>query len=234
MIPNVSKRINVFLTVLLSLCFAVTAFAADDLKTSIVGGSMEIIKGGKQVVFTEGAKVTRGANTLTAEKIVQDKKNNYLEAYGNVNFSGFSNNGERMFMKSGKALYNMSLDTAEMSQGRPEITYYMKESTGPLFVQADNIKLNQKKEEILAVGDVLIISSSATARSPQALFLQKSRIVVLSGKKQSSIIYTEKGKKDKSQYKADKITFLLNEKKTLLDGNVTGRIITSKKEKGKK
>ncbi|MFH1369274.1 MAG: LptA/OstA family protein [Elusimicrobiota bacterium] len=226
------KRVLAFI-ITATVCSG-AAFCADKPKTRITGGSMEIIKGGQQVIFLDSAKVIRGENVLMAEKIVQDKKNNVVEAYTNVVFSGLSASGEVINGESDKARYDMDAEFAELWDGKPKVTYFMRESTGPLVLQADRINMDQAKEQISAYGNVIIISSSGTARSPQALFLQKERKIVLTGIPQPLLLYGDKGKSDKSEYKADKITFLLNENKILLEGNVKGKMVSSKGKKTEK
>lgn len=227
--------IKKFLLIALALSIACAPLLAaeEPLKTRITGESMEIIKGGQQVIFQNGAKVVRGESVLMAEKIVQDKKNNMIEAFKNVRFSGFSASGEKMSGRCAKAKYNMDMNVAEMWGNKAELIFFTKESSGPLKVEAENIKMNQAKDEINASGNVVIVSSSGTAKAQAAYFDQKARVIHLSGTPQPQLLYGAAGSKDRSEYRADRIRLALNSKKIFLEGNVKGKMISAKAENKK-
>ena len=192
---------------------------ANEPKTIITGEEMNMTGGGNTVVFSGGAKVEKGASELTADKIVQDKKNDRVEAFGNVVFKTINQNGEPMRGSSQKAFYDIDGGRGELSGGKPEILYYMKTSTSPVVLDADDIKFDTDKEELYAKDNVVIITSSATAYAPNAVFIQKEKRIVLTGPSpQPLVIYFEGSRQNK--YKADNITFLAGGDRIMLKGNV--------------
>jgi lipopolysaccharide transport protein LptA len=206
--------------------------AAEEAKTVITGEQMEMASGGKIVIFTGGAKVIKGSNELKADKIIQDKKNNRVEATGHVVFKTINKAKEPMRGTADKMIYDISNDSGRLSGGRPEIVYYANTSTGPVILRAGDISFNQHKEELYAKDNVEIISSSATAYSPRAVFYQKIKNIVLSGPTPQPLVVfiDESGKPNK--YRADKITFLEGGNKIKLEGNVKAVVIMeNKKEK---
>jgi len=212
------KRVCLIIPV---IAVAVFAQAADkEPKTIITGEQMEISGGGKILIFTGSAKVEKGFNKLTADKIIQDKKNNRVEAYGNVVFNTINQAKEPMWGTSDKGVYDIQNDSGELSGGRPELVYYAKTSTGPVILRAGDISFNEVKEELYARDNVEIISSSATAYAPAAIVFKKTKNIILTGPVPQPLVvfYDENGKPNK--YRADKITFLEGGNRVKLEGNV--------------
>lgn len=211
------------------LAFA-AAWAADEgLKTHITGGAMDIRKGGDEIVFTNGAVITRGDSVLKADRVVQDKKNGAVEAFGGVNFRMYTSEHELLLGKGERARYNSEMSVGQLSGGRAKLDYFVKKATAPVEMEADTIDFDRVKEEILGQGDVVIITSSGTATAPRALFEQKGkRMVLTGGERQATLVYGQQSSKDKGKYWADKITFMMNEQKILLEGGVKGRFAAKK------
>jgi lipopolysaccharide export system protein LptA len=199
------------------------------VKTVITGDQMEIIKSGQTVIFTGNSKVVRGDSVLTADKITQDKVNNRVDAEGKVNFKTITRDKEPVSGKAGKITYRPEDGLGEFSSGRPEIWYYVKDTTSPVHLLADTITFDQKKEEIYANGTVEILTSSACAYAPSAVFMQKDKKVLLTGQKQQPrLVYLGEG--NPGNYQADKITMFVNQKKVLLEGNVHGIVKVREKD----
>ena len=175
---------------------------AAEPKTIITGAQMEITGSGKKVVFSGGAKVNKGVNELTADKIVQDKVNNRVEAFGNVMFYSVTQDSEPMRGSSQNATYDMNSELGELFGGKPEIIYSIKASTSPVIFRADNIKFDSKKEEIYGKGNVEIITSSVTAYAPNAILIQKEKKVILTGPVPQPLVIYFEGKKQ-NKYNAE-------------------------------
>lgn len=219
------------------ICFAfvlsLSAFspvtAEEEAKTVITGAEMEITKGGKVVVFTGGAKVEKGPNTLTADRIVQDKKKNRVSASGGVVFTTINKDMEKMRGTSDKAVFDIDAEKGELTGKRSEVKYYAKTSTGPIILRANSIAFDTKKDEMYAKGSVEIITSSITAYAPYAEFIQKKKNIILTGKRpQPLVIYYEKGKPNK--YRADRITFIGGGDRIKLEGNVKALVTVEDKD----
>ncbi|MBN1621158.1 MAG: hypothetical protein JW871_01040 [Endomicrobiales bacterium] len=215
----IKKNISFYLIILFISSFL---YGASKSKVTVTGKKMEMIKGGQQVVFSQGAEVRKGKNALKAKKIIQNKKDDTVEASGRVDFKTFSDNNELIQAKSEKAKYNLKNNTGKLWGGRPKVIYNMQGSTVPVYIQADNIDFDQEVQEFNAKGNVEVISSSACAYSDAAVFYQKEQKVVLTGVEQPYILYLNKGRHDK--VKADKVTVLFDNRKMYLEGNVHGII----------
>lgn len=198
-------------------------------KTIITGDQMEIASKGQMIVFTGNAKVTRGKNVLIADRIVQDKKINRVDAFGNIDFTTFTQENEPVRGAAQKASYSPADGTGELVDGPASITYSARTSSGPLKMIADRIAFDERKEEVKASGNVEIISSSACAYGPNALLLQKNKSIVMTREAvQPELVYTDPGQP--GRYKADRITAYIDQKHIYLEGNVTGKV--RMKEKG--
>jgi len=203
---------------------------AKETKTIITGNEMEIINGGDKVVYNGNSKVVRGDNVLKANKIIQNKTNSTIEASGNVDFATLTEDKERVLGNSENGQFNMKSGKGKLWNGRPTLKYFAKTSTGPIVLEAMTIDFNQKSSEIFAQGNVIVISSSMTAYSPQALFKGKNHEIILTGKNpQPRVIFMENDKK--GDYYADKITMYTDKKKIFFDGNVSGKIFLPDEEK---
>ncbi len=66
---------------------AAALFGVSEPKTIITGDKMQIKKNGEQVIFTGNALIKRGAETLAADQIIQNKKDNTVDASGDVDFN---------------------------------------------------------------------------------------------------------------------------------------------------
>ena len=206
---------------------------AKETKTVITGNEMEIINAGDKVVYSGNSKVVRGDNVLKADKIVQNKKDNMVEAQGNVDFSTLTDEKEKIAGSSENGEFNMKSGKGRLWNGHPTLKYFMKTSTVPVVLEARSINFNQKTQEILAAGDVVIISSSMTAYSPQALFKGKIKQIILTGNNpQPRVIFVDNDKK--GDYHADKITMYADKKKIYFEDNVSGKIFLPDEEKTEK
>ena len=212
------------------LCVCALSYAIEP-KTIITGAQMEITGGGSTVVFSGGAKVSKGINELTADKILQDKKNNRVEAFGNVVFKSITQDNEPMRGSSQNAAYDIDGERGELFGGKPEIIYFVKTSTSPVIFRADNISFDTRKEELYGKSQVEIITSSVTAYAPNAAFVQREKKIILTGPiPQPLVIYFEGTRQNK--YNADMITFLAGGDKVQLKGNVKAVMtVEDKKEK---
>lgn len=206
---------------------AVCAAAADQQKpapepqTVITGDEMEIRMGGDTVIFTGNSKVTRGDSVLYADRLVQHKKAKQVEAEGNIRFTSYTPEQEKVQGASARARYNLDSGQGELFDGRPDVLYFVKDATGPVHLTAERITFGKDSGEIMARGAVEILSSSACAYSPNARFIQKDKTIYMELEGvQPRLIYSQDGQK--GDYTADHITVYVNSKKAYLEGNVHG------------
>jgi lipopolysaccharide transport protein LptA len=220
---------------LLSLSFfallvSAAAAAEKEQKTVITGDQMEIGSKGQMVTFTGNAKVVRGKNVLVADKIVQDKTVNRVDASGNVDFKTLTQENEPLWGTSRKASYKPAEGTGELVDGPATVTYTAKTSTTPLVMIAGRIAFDERKQEVNALGSVEIISSSASAYGPNALLMQTNKSVLMTKTTyQPELVYTDPSQP--GRYKADKITAYIDKKHVYLEGNVAGKVRMKEKEK---
>jgi lipopolysaccharide export system protein LptA len=185
---------------------------------------MEIRRGGNVVIFTGNSLVSRGDSRLSADVLTQDKKNNRVEAAGNVAFRTYNRAQELLAGTAGRGWYDLSARTGALWTGRPLVAYHMKSSTGPLTLEAERIEFNETTEEVTATGAVEIVSSSMTARAPQARFFQQARKVILTnGAQQPELIY--RGADGPGHYQADTITVFVDRRRIIMEGNARGRMV---------
>jgi lipopolysaccharide export system protein LptA len=191
---------------------------------------MEIIQGGSLVVFSGKAMVTRGDSELRAERLVQNKRTKLIEASGAVDFKTLTQDREPLAGKAEKAKYDVEQGQGELWGGRPNVVYSVKASTTPLNLTADRIQFDERIGEIRASGAVEVISSSASAYSPYALFEHKEQRLILNGPPQPSVLY--RNQENPGTFTADRITLLVDQRKIILEGAAHGTVFT--RTEGKK
>lgn len=218
---KISWKIFMFCFFILFCVFNGNSFSEKKMKTVVTGESMEMIDAGKRVIFSGNARVVHGQDVLNADEIVQDKVSDVVNAKGNVNFQTVSDDNELIKGTADRAVYNLTTKSGQLSEKRPKLYYVIKNSTSPVTVQADIIDINQGANRADAAGNVVIISSSASAYSGRALFVYSDKKLFLTGTTdQPKIFYFAQGRKDR--FFADKITMFVDKKRIILEGNVKG------------
>ncbi|OGS17922.1 MAG: hypothetical protein A2219_01915 [Elusimicrobia bacterium RIFOXYA2_FULL_50_26] len=217
------KNILILLPAVFFVCAAATVRQP---KAVITGDEMEIIKNGSAVIFNGNAMVKRGDSSLKAERIVHDKANNTVEATGNIIFDTVTEKNEPLHATGQKARYSVTLGEGELSQGRPHVTWHVRESTTPVQIFADVIRFDKQREEITGEGGVEVISSSACAYAPRVMFMQRSNEAFLTGSPQPKIVYHSS---NRGEYSADSITIFMKDHSAELKGNVHGILYDFKK-----
>lgn len=216
------------LILIAGLCSA--AFGLQEPKTVITGDKMQIVKNGEQVIFTGNALVKRGLDTLAADKIVQNKKDNIVDASGNVDFNSVTADTEPVRFLSGRAHYEMRSKKGRLWENRPLASWWSLTSTSPVTMQADVIDFDQQKGEMTGEGAVNIISSSGTVSSPIAHFYQREKKLVLNKVAfQPEVTYLQPD--SSGRYRADTIVMTMNDKKAVFTGNVWGRVLFKEQPK---
>jgi len=220
---KINFKISFILFIIIFFALMKINASEENEKTIITGNEIQIINGGEKVIYSGNSKAVKGDNVLKADKIIQDRSTKMLDAQGSVDFSMYTQDKEQVVGKSENAEFNNKTGKGRLWNGRPKMKYFTKTSTGPVELEAENIDFDQKKNEIFAKGNVIVISSSATAYSPQALFKQRDKQIYLTGDKvQPRVIFIDNDKK--GDYYADKITVYTDKKKMYFDNNVSGKI----------
>jgi len=205
-------------------------FASVEPKTIITGDKMQIIHNGAEVIFTGNALVDHGRDQLSADKIVQDKKNNIVDASGNVDFKTVTADTEPVRGLAGRAHYSMKTKQGRLWENRPLAMWWSSTSSSPVTMQADTINFDQAKGEMIGEGAVNIISSSGTISSPSAHFYQhEKKLVLTNGAFQPEVTYVQPD--SSGRYRADNIVMLMSDKKAIFTGNVWGRVLFKEQPK---
>ncbi len=224
-----SKIFSIFPVIILLVFSAKSGADRRDEKTVITGNEIQIINGGGKVVYSGNSKAVKGADMLKADKIIQDRNSKILDAEGNVYFITYNEEKEKVVGSANDAEFNSKTGKGRLWNGKPELKYYTKTSTGPIELDAQTIDFDQKKSEIFAKGNVVILSSSATAYSPQALCRQKDKQIFLTGPiPQPRVIFIDNDKK--GDFNGDRVTVYTDKKKMYFDGNVNGKIFLPDKD----
>lgn len=194
-----------------------------EVKTIVTGDEMEIAAKGQRVVFSGNAKVTRGRNVLTADRIVQDKARNRVNASGNIRFKTFTQQDEPVWGSARTAAYEPDAGIGVLSDGPASITYAARESTAPLKLIATRITFDEKAQQVTALGDVQILTSSACAYGPNALLRQDTKTLVMKRDGvQPEMVYTDPARP--GRFSADTITAYVDQKRVIFEGDARGTV----------
>ena len=211
---------------LLFLCIGSGApAAAQDVeqKTIVTGDEMEIAAKGRRIIFSGHAKVTRGKNILTADRIMQDKASNRVDASGRIRFKTFTQQDEPVWGAARNATYEPDAGTGVLWDGPASITYAARESTAPLKLIAQRIAFDEKAQQVTALGDVQILTSSACAYGPNALLRQDTKTLVMKRDgTQPRMVYTDPARP--GRFSADTITAYVDQKRVIFEGDARGTV----------
>jgi lipopolysaccharide export system protein LptA len=162
---------------------------------------------------------------IKADETSFDKKNSEILASGNVQIVSKLKNGETVKVTGSSAIYSTITGGGKIWGANTSIEYSIKNSSSPVTMYAKEIQFDKSSENIKANGDVIVVSSSGTIRSDNALFDKKTSGAIFGkGKTRPVAEFTYKGKKQ--VYNADRIILYDNEdaKKVFMEGDVKGKI----------
>jgi lipopolysaccharide export system protein LptA len=162
---------------------------------------------------------------IKADETSFDKKNSEISAFGNVQIVLELKNCETVEATGSFAKYNTITGKGKVWGKSTSIKYSIKNSSSPVTIHAKEIQFDKSSENIKANGDVVVVSSSGTIHSDNALFDKKTSGAIFGkGKTRPVAEFIYKGKKQ--IYNADRIILYDNEdtKKVFMEGDVKGKI----------
>jgi len=164
---------------------------------------------------------------IIADKTSFDKKHSEFLASGNVKIVSKFTNGERVEASGSFAKYNTNTGKGKLwSRGKKtSVKYFVKGSSTPVIIWAEEMQFDKNGENIEAYGDVFVVTSSGTIRSDNATFDQKTCGAIFKKDKKRPV--AEVGYEGRKQlYEANKIIFYDNNdvKKIFMEGEVKGKI----------
>ena len=209
-----------------NLCFAANTknAAPAKQKTEITGKQMVIKNSGEKTIFKGNAKIVRGSNTITADKMVYYKNTDNVDADGNIKFSVKNDDGSTINASSKKAVYNIKNYSGKLWGGNPQIKYNMANSTDTVFMYANTIELNKNFESATAKDNVKIISSSGTITSDNAFLNRADNSLIMKKDKNKPTVDVKQDDK-KAHFVADEISLFYDKKTVQMKNNVEGKII---------
>ncbi|MFA7073834.1 MAG: LptA/OstA family protein [Endomicrobiaceae bacterium] len=215
---------NSLIFILFMFVFVSFSFSEDlKGKTVITGDLMQIRKSGEKTIVKGNAKIVRGSNTVTSDKMTYYKNNSNVDAEGNVNFSVHDEDGNFLKAVSQEAVYNTDNLSGQLWGGRPVIEYNLKDSTDTVYLFADKIYVHNDFESADAEGNVEIISSSGTIISDNALLDKKSSSLFMHKDVKKPQVNAYRNDKE-AEFKADEISLFYNNKTVKMNKNVEGKI----------
>jgi len=213
----------------LLLCSFILSFAAQPPvtsgKTVITGEEMEIRRSGDITISRGNSKAVNGRNTIKADVMTYDKKNDAVDASGNVKLFSKTDDGEPLKAFGDFADYNLKSEKGKLWGKKSYIEYFMKNSEAPLKLNAKEIYLDKNIETLSAYKNVEIITASGTITSDNAVFDKKTYSVFMEKDQKRPVadVYYD-GRN--GIYEADAMTFYNadDKKKIVMNGNVSGKI----------
>jgi lipopolysaccharide assembly outer membrane protein LptD (OstA) len=166
---------------------------------------------------------------IIADKTSFNKKHSEFLASGNVKIVSKFTSGERVEASGNFAKYNTNAGKVKLwcRDKKTSVKYFVKGSSTPIIIWAEEMQFDKNSENIKAYGDVFVVTSSGTVRSDNATFDQKTSVAVFKKDKKKPIAeVTYKSKKQ--LYEANKIIFYDTDtndvKKIFMKGDVKGKI----------
>lgn len=205
-------------------CFADTQNENIKQKTEITGNQMTIKNAGEKTIFDGNAKIVRGSNIITADRMIYYKKTDNIDANGNIKFIVKNEDGSIINASSKKAVYNIKNYSGKLWDGNPTIKYNLANSTDTIFLYADTVELNKNFESAKAKDNVKIISSSGTITADNAFLDRQNNSLIMQKDKNKPEVYVKKDDKE-AIFKADEIDLFYDKKTVQMKNNVEGKII---------
>jgi lipopolysaccharide export system protein LptA len=173
-----------------------------------------------------GSKTFDNKNTeITADKTSFDKKHSEFSASGNVKVVSKLKNDERIEALGNFGQYNTVTGKGKIWGKDTLVKYFVKGSSTPVMMRAKEIQFDKGEESVKAYGDVLVITSSGTISSDNALFDKKtSGAIFEKDQKRPVADFMCEGRKQ--VYEADKMILYDSKdvKKIFMEGDVKGKI----------
>ena len=206
------ERIKKTIFLLSFVCSPALLFGAGTAavpKTVITGDKMTIQKSGDIVLFEGNAKAVRGQDSVTADKVIQNKPLKIIDAYGDIYFEGVTQEGFPVKAKAQKASYDQNTDIASLSGERPWISYNNLDSSTLIDLTADKISVDNKEKTVEATGNVYVKTirqddSPIYAKSQNVFYNAETQIGELKGAR-PELEYYIKSSDSPVQLTSDKI-----------------------------
>lgn len=194
-------------------------------KAVITGDSMEVRNNGAIMISRGNSKAVSGKNTIKANELRYNKASSLVNASGNVRLYSFTDDNEPVEASGKFAEYNLSKDSGKLWGQGSGIKYFMKESSAPLTLNAEEIYLDKNLEKLSAYKEVEVITSSGSIYSDNAVFDKKNESIEMEKDEKrpvADVFYDGR----KGLYEADKMIFYNadDKKKIVMKGSVTGKI----------
>ena len=206
--------------------FSLTVFAqAVPGKTEITGDEMEVLKTGEVIISKGNSKAVNGRNTIKADKMTYVKKDNTVSAEGNVRLSSKTDDDEPLEARGRYAKYDTGTERGKLWGNNTKIEYYMKSSSSPLVLKAQEVYVDRHLETLSAYTDVEVVTSSGTIFSDNAVFDKNDESIVMKKDKKRPVADVDYDGR-KGVYEADAMTFYNAEKnkKIIMSGDVKGTV----------
>jgi len=191
--------------------------AVDEVKPKITAKRVEFRKMENKVIFTGDVVITRGKDTLYADKAVKDEKESIIEAWGSVKGYFILESGETARLKAGAARWDLISDRIELTDS-PEVVY-LSASTGEVSANSDLITMENASREVFFKGNAVISYGSNVAKSNLARYFYNDKKIILlrDGDRMPFIKYAGEHRGD---FTADTITVYIAAKNMILEKNV--------------
>ncbi len=208
------------------IIFSVSVFAQSlSGKTEITGDEMEILKTGEKIVSKGNSKAVNGKNTIKADKMTYVKKDNIVFAEGKVKLFSKTDEDEPLEAYGNFAKYDANTEKGKLWGSNAKIKYYMKSSSSPLVLKAQEVYIDRHLETLSAYKDVEVITSSGSIFSDNAVYDKKTESVTMKKDIKRPLADVNYDGRN-GIYEADTMIFCNSEKnkKIIMNGEVKGTV----------
>lgn len=234
--------IPVLLVFFLMSVFTLTVNAAEKPgklpgKLVITGGQMKILNKGQVAEFIGGVKVTRGKDTLIADKMVTDETRSMIKAWGNVKLKHFDEEGNLWQVFGETGIYDSQKDWSRIRGNKiPARAIYTKhgEHDSVLKLTSHQIELSGTSLVAVATGDVYVwleasgednekVSNVVEGWGQEVYYDDKEGVFEISGGKPK---VRQTGNGEKREFTGDKFKYDINTEIVAILGNVHATLLT--------
>lgn len=215
---------EVFLLMVLVICSA--GLVAQTGKPVLSGKKMEVLKKGKQIIFSDGAEVRDATTKITAEIIVHNQPDNSLEVKNNIHIHHILKSSATVDISGDTGFYRLNERTGSIF-GEPGRINYQPVDYPLVKLQCRTINFNLNTQDVSGEQEVFLSQENSFIRADSfwGNFLEPNGFLnFVADKREKLEAFYDSDKYDLYFY-CQELSFYPEQKQVKFQGQVVAKII---------
>ncbi len=191
---------------------------------TITSDALEMIDNGAKTFFKGHVVLKQEPYRLLADRMVQTKATQVVQAFGHIRGTWTAATGEKMLAVGDHATYSPAQQLTDL-WGHAKVTRWENAvDTNPVVALADHFTASELDHTVLAHQRVWISQGKGLSiQADEARYVQADQIIYFSGEKPVAVHY--EGVKQNADFVSRKAQMSLSPKKARLIENVQGHVV---------